>query len=598
MEGDLLGLLTNTATASSTDSLGNTVTCADDASVDLTSTSECTVTKTPSVNTATVGETITYSFTVMNSGDTTLSSLTLTDSMLGPITLDKTTLAPGEVASSTGGPYTHTVVEGDLPGPLTNTATASSTDSLGNTVTCADDASVDLTSTSECTVTKTPSVNTATVGETITYSFTVMNTGDTTLSSLTLTDSMLGPITLDKTTLAPLETASSTGGPYAHTVVEGDLPGPLTNTATASSTDSLGNTVTCADDASVDLTSTSECTVTKTPSVNTATVGETITYSFTVMNTGDTTLSSLTLTDSMLGPITLDKTTLAPGDVASSTGGPYAHTVVEGDLPGPLTNTATASSTDSQGNPVTCADDASVDLTSTSEITIKKTASLTGSCPGSDPLAVSIGDTVTYCFNVTNTGDVTLTNVAVSDNVYGPVTNLDKTTLAPGESAHGTVTHIVVASDPSSITNTATANGTNPCGGTVNDTDDCTIIVNIHPDVELEKSGSPAIVAPGGNVTYTINYTNTGAVPLHHVVITEHYPKGVTFISASPAPDAGTTNVWTIGTLLPGKSGTIVIKVKVPEPIDLSFTETGSVIGEGLVRGHQRPIHRAKAIFA
>ncbi|MGB7001330.1 MAG: SdrD B-like domain-containing protein, partial [Halobacteriota archaeon] len=101
--------------------------------------------------------------------------------------------------------------------------------------------------------------------------------------------------------------------------------------------------------------------------------------------------------------------------------------------------------------------------------------------------------------------------------------------------------------------------------------------------ISLEKSGSPAIVAPGGTVTYTINYTNTGTVPLHDVVITEHYPKGVTFISASPAPDAGTNNVWTIGKLEPGESGTIVIKVKVPEQIDLSFTETGSVIGEGLV---------------
>nr|AAU82998.1 fibrinogen-binding protein-like [uncultured archaeon GZfos1D1]QNO56998.1 hypothetical protein MGAOFDBH_00016 [Methanosarcinales archaeon ANME-1 ERB7] len=101
--------------------------------------------------------------------------------------------------------------------------------------------------------------------------------------------------------------------------------------------------------------------------------------------------------------------------------------------------------------------------------------------------------------------------------------------------------------------------------------------------ISLEKTGSPAIVAPGGNVTYTIKYKNTGTGPLHHVVITEHYPKGVTFISASPAPDAGTNNVWTIGTLLPGESGTIVIKVKVPEPIDLSFTETGSVIGEGVV---------------
>ena len=194
----------------------------------------------------------------------------------------------------------------------------------------------------------------------------------------------------------------------------------------------------------------------------------------------------------------------------------------------------------------------------------------------------NIGDTVTYCYNVTNTGDVTLTGVTVNDDLYGSVT-LGTTTLAPGESTEGTLTHVVVESDAPSVTDIATATGTDPLGDTVTDTDSCTINVKTQPEVELEKTGSPTTVAPGGDVTYTINYTNTGAVPLHNVVITEHYPNGVTFISASPAPDAGTNNVWTIGTLLPGESGTIVIKVKVPEPIDLSFTETGSVIGEGVV---------------
>ena len=92
---------------------------------------------------------------------------------------------------------------------------------------------------------------------------------------------------------------------------------------------------------------------------------------------------------------------------------------------------------------------------------------------------------------------------------------------------------------------------------------------------KLTKS-APTSVVPGGTITYRIIYANVGPVALTDVTITENYPEGVTFISAVPAPDAGTNNKWTIGTLSAGSSGQIIIKVKVPESRDLSFTEHGS----------------------
>ncbi|NQE51946.1 hypothetical protein C5S29_00035, partial [ANME-1 cluster archaeon GoMg3.2] len=97
------------------------------------------------------------------------------------------------------------------------------------------------------------------------------------------------------------------------------------------------------------------------------------------------------------------------------------------------------------------------------------------------------------------------------------------------------------------------------------------------------KSSSPTSVSPGGTVNYKINYTYAVGSNLTNVTITENYPAGVTFISANPAPDAGTNNKWTIGTLSAGTSGEITITVKVPESIDLTFTESGSVRGEGFV---------------
>lgn len=92
---------------------------------------------------ASLGDTITYIYTVTNTGQVTTDNLTLIDDKLGAISLDKTTLNPGETANSTGS-YTHNVVDSDFPGPITNTATATGADPLGNTVTDNVTASVPL----------------------------------------------------------------------------------------------------------------------------------------------------------------------------------------------------------------------------------------------------------------------------------------------------------------------------------------------------------------------------------------------------------------------------------------------------------------------
>jgi uncharacterized repeat protein (TIGR01451 family) len=105
----------------------------------------------------------------------------------------------------------------------------------------------------------------------------------------------------------------------------------------------------------------------------------------------------------------------------------------------------------------------------------------------------------------------------------------------------------------------------------------------IAPRVSLTKSASSSIVLPGGTLTYTITYANLANTPLQEVVIIESYPTGATFISASPAPDSGTDNRWTIGTL-PGHAwGTITIDVKAPEEPKIKFDMEQSAKGVGFV---------------
>jgi len=82
--------------------------------------------------------------------------------------------------------------------------------------------------------------------------------------------------------------------------------------------------------------------------------------------------------------------------------------------------------------------------------------------------------------------------------------------------------------------------------------------------LSLTKTDAPDPVRVGSKLTYTIDYANDGTskVPATNVVLTEDYDPKVTFDSASPMPSDG-DNVWALGDLAPGASGTITVTVDV-----------------------------------
>ncbi len=543
LERDLPGPLTNVATIQGTDIQNQPVTARATASIALTYTSGLAVTKKASSNTAKIGDTVTYQFSVTNNGTVTINGLDLSDDKLGAITLDKNSLAPGETAT---GSATHTVNETDLPGPLTNVATATGTDSQGAAVTGRATATVQLTYTAALQVTKTPSTTKANVGETITYQFQVKNTGSVTINSLTLADDKLGSVTLDRNSLLPGETANGTA---THLVVEGDLPGPLTNVATATGTDRLGAAVTATAKATVQLTYTAALQVTKTPSATTAAIGETVTYQFSVLNTGNVTVNALTLTDDKLGEITLNAAQLAPGGTATGTA---THTIVEADLPGPLTNIATAKATDSQNKPVTSTATATVQLTYTASMSVTKVPSST---------TASVGESITYTYTVNNTGSTTINGLSLSDDKLGKVTT-DKTSLAPGERAIGTITYTVLEGDlPGPITNTVTATAADILKQPLTGTATATVALTYTASMNVAKVPSSTTARVGDKLTYTYTVTNTGNVTLKGLSLSDDKIGAITPAKTSLASGETTTATGTYTVLegdLPGPLTNIV----------------------------------------
>ena len=146
-----------------------------------------------------------------------------------------------------------------------------------------------------------------------------------------------------------------------------------------------------------------------TPTANTA--GGTIPYSFVVTNTGNVTVTGLTINDAQLSAAAVcPTTTLAPGATTTCTG---SHTITQAEVDaGTVVNTATATgSLPGGGTTVSPPDSTTTTIVQTPAITAVKTATLTtdGGLPGlADP-----GDVITYNVTVRNSGNVTLSSLVV-----------------------------------------------------------------------------------------------------------------------------------------------------------------------------------------
>ena len=345
---------------------------------------------------AQVGETISYSFTVTNDGNVTLTNVTLADTV-GGVTISGGPIASLAVGASDSttftGSYVLTQVDVDA-GSFFNTATATGEcTAAGCPVTDPDDHTETLPQDPSILLAKTGSFQDesgdgfAQVGETISYSFTVTNDGNVTLTNVTLADTV-GGVTISGGPIASLAVGASDSttftGSYVLTQVDVDA-GSFFNTATATGEcTAAGCPVTDPDDHTETLPQDPSILLAKTGSFQDesgdgfAQVGETISYSFTVTNDGNVTLTNVTLADTV-GGVTISGGPIASLAVGASDSttftGSYVLTQVDVDA-GSFFNTATATGEcTAAGCPVTDPDDHTETLPQDPSILLAKTGS-------------------------------------------------------------------------------------------------------------------------------------------------------------------------------------------------------------------------------
>ena len=499
-------------------------------------------------------------------------------------------LAPGKKAEFN---VSYTVTEKDiLAGSVVNEATATGTSTNpddpevpvipGKTEDPTDPANGHLVIT-KSTISEPANGKAYALGETITYKIIVKNDGNLTIKDIEVTDKLTGNIGNKAWKIEELAPGAEKPFTASYTVTEKDiLAGSVVNEATAKGTSpdpekpdvpvKPGEKEDPTDPANGHLNITK--TTTSTPANGSAyALGETITYQITVKNDGNLTIKDIEVTDELTGNIG-DKAwkidSLSPDESKVFTA---EYKVTEADiLKGEVHNEATAKGK----NPDPEKPEVPVDPGTKDEPTVKAEPSLFVDKEANQKAGgYALGEEISYTIRVLNNGNVTISNITVTDEMTG----LNETipTLAVGEEKTFTTTHKVTEADilKGKILNVATAKGTDPKGNPVEKDDTKEIDTepkNAHVTLEKETTSTPAdgkAYVIGEKITYQITVTNDGNLTAANLVVTDEL-----------TGNSG-ENAWKIESLAPGESKVFTAEYTVTE----ADAQAGKVVNTAAASG-------------
>ncbi|HWK56084.1 MAG TPA: gliding motility-associated C-terminal domain-containing protein, partial [Parapedobacter sp.] len=290
---------------------------------------------------STVGEVITYTITVTNTGNVTLENYTVTDILFPDWNASIDKLAPTDTRSFE---LEYTVTQTDIDnGGVVNVASARGNDPDDPE----DEDEVEVPSDKQPGIEvskKADKATVSTVGEVITYTITVTNTGNVTLENYTVTDILFRDWNASIDKLAPTATRSFE---LEYTVTQTDIDnGGVVNVASARGNDP--DDPEDEDEVEVPVGKDVGINITKVADRQSfSNVGDVITYTITVTNTGNVTLSDVLVTDVLFPEWKEEITTLAPKTDQSFE---LKYTITEADVDeGTVVNVAKVIAKDPDG---------------------------------------------------------------------------------------------------------------------------------------------------------------------------------------------------------------------------------------------------------
>ncbi|MFA2566625.1 DUF7507 domain-containing protein [Bacillus wiedmannii] len=560
------------------------------------------------------GETLTYSIALANIGNIAATNVIYTDPIPsgttfipGSVTVNGVTQAGanpangifiGTIAANSTTTVSFQVFVPSIPqtNPILNSGTTtyqyipvpnqpavSGTDTTNIVSTQVNNATV--------TMTKAVDKNFADIGDTLTYTVSFTGTGNTNANNVIFTDIIptgttfvLNSLTIDGTT--------QVGANPANGVNVGSIPTGTTknvsfqvvvNTIPASNVVSNGSSASyqytvnpsqspVTKNISSNLVSTqinnANLTLTKSTNKQFATIGETISYTILITNSGNTAATNVQLTDPLPngtiltpGTVTLNGVlqnvnSLVALPIGTIPGGAtftlsFQVTVINITAQNPIINNAFASYlyTVNPSLPPTSKTANSNSVTSTIRLAnLQATKSV-------DKTFAEVGDVLTYTFALTNDGNVAANNVVLSDSIANgtafvpnsvTINNVAQPGVTPASinigsiNANTTITasfQVLITSipNPNPISNSASISynfivDPNASPVSKNTTSTTTFIQVNDANVISAKTVDRAFATVGDVLTYTILLTNAGSVTADSPTFVDTNPDGTTFI--------------------------------------------------------------------